>query len=348
VVAVVSVAPRAATKNRARGPARLIPIIDDLALQPVDGVLLRRSRPALFQGLGRKPVAGDRWGEVSGSDGNPNPPGGDPYTAFPPAQCTGATCSSRAEPEFAFSSSDPDIADFVRQDPASTNLRKPFIGPGDAVVTDSRSGLLCPFNAGTTTVTVSAGGRAFSQRLTVLDGSVQRPCGTRPLNPDRFTVTTPAPVAAPGPAPAPAGAPAIPPPQPLPAVKVVPKPSRPPPKLPFQSFPQLVPPALGLLAVAPPPASAFARPIPPGGATVRAYKEKREEEAAPEQSQAFSTYRRPEEFQMAPYLYGLIVLAALAGATTRVSSRGRPGRAYAAAEIDDFDDPHHRRPPRRL
>ena len=41
-------------------------------------------------------------------------------------------------------------------------------------------------------------------------------------------------------------------------------------------------------AIPPPPAGAFARPIPPGGATVRVFEEKKEEEEATEQSQAFA------------------------------------------------------------
>ena len=350
MLAEVDVAKRERISNRAPVRARLVPLIDDLALLAVDGILLRRSRPSLFQGLGRKPVAGDRWGETT-SDGNPNPPGGDPYTAFPPAQCTGPTCGSRVEPEYRFHSSDPDIADFVRQDPASTNLRKPLIGPGDAVVTDARSGLLCPFNAGTTTVTISAGGLSFAQKVTVLGGSVQRPCGTRPLNPGRFRAQTPVPVAPPGSAPGPAGAPAIPPPQPqpLPAAKVVPKPTpRPGPSLPDQLIPVFRPAGSSLLVVPPPPTAAFARPIPPGGVTVRALEEKREEEEAYEQSQAFSTYRPDERFGIAPYLYGLIVLAAFGGAAARTGSRRRRDRAHAVVGGQERRDIDHRRPRRRL
>ncbi|MDP1862159.1 MAG: hypothetical protein Q8K82_26140, partial [Gemmatimonadaceae bacterium] len=193
LLAEVDVARRDPATNRAPVRARLMPVVEDLSLLAVDGILLRRSRPSLFQGLGRKPISGDRWGEVSGSDGNPTPPGGDPYTAFPAALCTGPTCSSRMSPEFTFTSSDPDIATFVRQDPASTNLRKPFIDAAtDKPVADAASGLLCPFNAGTTTVTISAGGLAFSQQVTVLGGSVQRPCGTVPLNPSRFPAPAPA------------------------------------------------------------------------------------------------------------------------------------------------------------
>ena len=69
---------RPARRNRApvRGaadPARST----TSSLQAVDGTLLRRSRPALFQGLGRRPLAGDRWGPLSGG-GDPQPPGSDP------------------------------------------------------------------------------------------------------------------------------------------------------------------------------------------------------------------------------------------------------------------------------
>ncbi|MGC1853321.1 MAG: hypothetical protein WA687_12865, partial [Solirubrobacterales bacterium] len=175
-----------AGSNVAPVGVRLIPLIEDLSLEAIDGTQLRRSRPALFRGLGRRPRGGDRWGQVSAGSGNPEPSGGDPYALFPPDQCLIAGCATRIDPEYSFVSSDPDIADFVRQDPASTNLRKPFLDASDKVVTDNSSGLLCPFNAGTTTVTVSAGGFSYSEQLTVLGGSVQRPCGTRPLRPDRF------------------------------------------------------------------------------------------------------------------------------------------------------------------
>lgn len=352
VLAEVDVARRDPATNRAPVRARLVPVVEDLALLAVDGILLRRSRPSLFQGLGRKPIAGDRWGEVAGSDGNPNPPGGDPYTAFPATQCTGPTCASRMAPEFTFTSSDPDIADFVRQDPASTNLRKPFLDATDKVVTDAASGLLCPFNAGTTTVTISAGGLAFSQRVTVLAGTVQRPCGTRPLNPSRFPVPAPAAVAAPAPAgsapAAPSGAPAVPPTPQLPAVKAVPKPplKRPAP-LPQPEPPAALPPLANVNARvpgAPPPGtSGFARPIPPGGATVRAFERKREEEAAPEQSQAYATYGHDDDYRIAPYLLGAILLTAIAGAGAGGAvGRRRARPAFAVARAHD----HRNRPGR--
>ncbi|HVY77395.1 MAG TPA: hypothetical protein VG898_02705 [Solirubrobacterales bacterium] len=317
--------------NRAPVRVRLIPVIQDLSLEAIDGTLLRRSIPALFSGLGRRPLGGDRWG-TSSAGGIPNPSGGDPYTQFPPGQCLIAGCASRMAPEYSFTSSDPDIADFVKQDPNSTNLRKPFLDAKGKAVTDNSSALLCPFNAGTTTVTVSAGGYSYSLPLTVQDGSVQRPCGTRPLRPDRFKRNTaaasppppPPPPASPGPAPAgfppPSPPPAPPPPPPLPnPVQIVP-----PPVLPAAFIPL----AAGAIAAVPaailPPPPPVVRPLPPGGAPARTYQveERREEEAAIEESQAFSRHRPGGEGStVPPYLLALVLLAALGGA----SLRGGPG-----------------------
>ena len=147
-----------------RSAMRLIPVIQDLSLEAIDGTLLRRSIPALFSGLGRRPLGGDRWGTALGGHRESRTrPAAIPYTEFPPEPCLVAGCANRIAPEYSFTSSDPDIADFVRQDPNSTNLRKPYLDPKGKVVTDNTSGLLCPFNAGTTTVTVSAGGFSYSE-----------------------------------------------------------------------------------------------------------------------------------------------------------------------------------------
>ncbi|HEY6729899.1 MAG TPA: hypothetical protein VI039_02620, partial [Solirubrobacterales bacterium] len=217
----VDVSGRDPATNRASVNVRLIPLIEDLSLEATDGTLLRRSRPALFRGLGRRPRGGDRWGQASAS-GIPNPSGGDPYTLFPPAQCLVAGCAARIAPEYTFTSSDPDIADFVKQDPASTNLRKPYLDASDKVVTDNTSSLLCPFNAGTTTVTVAAGGFSYSEQVRVQPGTVLRPCGTRPLRPDRFKRGTPS-TAPPAPPPPPNSPPSSPP------VEFQPPPLSPPP-----------------------------------------------------------------------------------------------------------------------
>lgn len=346
MVLELEAAQRDPATNRAPVSVRLIPVIQDLSLEAIDGTLLRRSIPALFSGLGRRPLGGDRWGTASGS-GVPNPAGGDPYTEFPPDQCLVAGCSSRVSPEYSFTSTDPDIADFVKQDPNSANLRKPFLDSKGKVVTDNSSALLCPFNAGTTTVTVSAGGHSYSQPLTVQAGSVQRPCGTRPLNPDRFkrnaaTATPPPPPPPPPPAPSPAPA-SFPPPAPPPAVN----PPAPPPNPVHIVSPPVIPAAFvpvtaGLLgipaaAVLPPPPP-IVRPLPPGGAPARTYQveEKREEEAATEESQAFSRYEPGDGgSSVPPYLPALIVLLALGGASVRggpgARRRARPAPATGQA-----------------
>ncbi|HEX7058940.1 MAG TPA: hypothetical protein VF176_03740 [Solirubrobacterales bacterium] len=327
----VDASQRDPSTNVAPVAVRLIPVIEDLSLEATDGTLLRRSRPALFRGLGRRPRGGDRWGQASAGSGIPNPSGSDPYTLFPPEQCLVAGCAARLNPEYTFTSSDPDIADFVRQDPLSTNLRKPFLDENDKVVTDNASGLLCPFNAGTTTVTISAGGFSYSEQVTVLGGSVQRPCGTRPLRPDRFkrAASLVAPPAPPPPPPSSAGNPPLdftPPPPPAPPASPPPPPQPPPPPpLPADAF---IPLAAGLSAnvpsIVPPPPPPIVRPLPPGGAPARTYQveERREEEAAIEESQAFSRYAHDDGgFTVPPYLLGLILIAAIGGA----SVRGGPG-----------------------
>lgn len=291
----VEIVKRNPATNVAPISARLIPLVQEVSLDPVDGTLLRRSASALFTGLGRRPLEGDRWGPVSASSDSPSPPGADPYSEFPPALCRQSDCSSAIEPEYTFTSSETEIANFVEQDPNSTNLRKPLQDSAGHVIPDPHSGILCAFNAGTTTVTISAGGLSYSTQVTVLGGSVEQPCGTVPLSPSHFKTQaqeSATPPSSPPPSPAPAPAPIAPPPPPPavtpPAKAPAPKPA---PKvvLPLAILPVVKLPALGPIpAVPPPPAASFARPIPPGGATVRVFEEKREEEAAPEQSQAFA------------------------------------------------------------
>jgi hypothetical protein len=342
----VNVAARNPATNVAPVSARLIPLVQSLSLDPVDGTLLRRSAPALFQGLGRRPIAGDRWGPISGASGSPTPPGSDPYSVFPPTQCLQSDCSSRIEPEYTFTSSEPEIANFVEQDPESTNLRKPLQNAEGHVIPDPKSGILCAFNAGTTVVTISAGGLSYSVPVTILDGSVEQPCGTVPLAASRFakpaSAAVPAPPTPPPPAPAPAPAPIAPPPAPLltpatPAVKPAVK--TPPPAAAVLLFTPLPPLSQnGVPAIPPPPAASFARPIPPGGATVRVFEEKREEEEATEQSQAFARY--------SPAGYGLplgaLILMAAVGASI-VRGRRRPRRSALALVSSQTSDPRQRR-----
>ncbi len=349
----VEVAKRNPATNVAPVGARLIPLVQEVSLDPVDGTLLRRSAPALFTGLGRRPLAGDRWGPISASSGSPSPPGSDPYAEFPPALCRQSDCSSAIEPEYTFTSSEPEIANFVEQDPNSTNLRKPLQNAEGHPIPDPRSSILCAFNPGTTIVTISAGGLAYSIPVTVQGGSVEQPCGTVPLSPSHFKVAASSAAAvptAPPPSPAPTPAPIAPPPPPpvVPAAvaKVVPKPA---PKvaLPLAFLPVVqVPAAAGVRVVPPPPAASFADTIPPGGATVRVFEEKREEEAAPEQSQAFARY--PASAPARAYanvgasggsprlaVYGppLAVLILLAGAGASIGRGRRRSRRAAFARL---------------
>ncbi|MBU6338278.1 MAG: hypothetical protein KGR19_10780, partial [Acidobacteria bacterium] len=347
LIAEVDAGKRDPATNRAPVAVRLIPVIEDLSLQAVDGNLLRRSRPSLFEGLGRRPVAGDRWGRA-GSDGIPSPAGSSPYAEFPAAPCTVAGCSTRITPEFTFSSSAPDVLDFVKQDPASTNLRKPLLGADDKVISDGGSGLVCPFNAGTADVTIAAGGRAITEPITVLPGTVARPCGTRPLDPSRI-VQKPVKSAPPATPPPPAGAsPAVlpgivPPPPPAPPV-TKPNPTKAVPAL-FGGFF-----AAGLKLQAPPPVSPppppaifVSTPVPPGGATVKV--EKREEEAAPEQSSAnYVAVHADERGGFEPYMLGVALLAAIAGvALFRGGRRRDPELALTRTTFDDRRSNTYRR-----
>ena len=59
---------------------------------------------------------------------------------------------------------------------------------------------------------------------------------------------------------------------------------------------------------------------------IRVFEEKREEEAAPEQSLGRLAYRFEEHVPTALFLYGVIVLAAFAGATLRLGIRAARAR----------------------
>lgn len=350
----LDLAARDATTNRAPVDVRLVPALDDLAIDAIDGRLLDRSRPALFQGLGRAPRAGST---------------SDPYVALPSPLCAASgrerCATTRIDPEVTFSSSDPDIVDFVRIDPTSTNPRKPYVDPAtDKPVADASSGLVCPFNAGTATISISSGGLTYRTTVTVRDGSVLRPCGTVPLSPSRFpaaaaAATPPPPPPAPPPAtpastptvdvplPAPAPLPLAPPAAPAPAASSPspsPAPAPPPtPMAPVFVAPVLAPP----LAVPPPPAAASPAP-PPGtsGASINVpvsqpvtqAERQKDEEVAEESSKAYARYepvgadRGGLDPTQAAAMVALVIVGAAAGGTA-LGARRRRDHPIELAEV---------------
>jgi hypothetical protein len=281
LLASVAVASRSPSTNVAPVSVRLIPSIGSLAINARDGTLLRRSQTALFEALARRPIAGDTCEGAVGDPCLPTSP--DPYLQIP-ARCvnghgySGTPCAAEIPPEYRFSSSRPDIADFVEVDPNSTNPRAVFLNGSGKPVPDPTSGLLCAFNSGTTTVSVETGGLSYSVPVTVQKGSVQRPCGTVP----RTDLVAPQPPVPAAPPPPPAGQPpfkspssSLPPPQPpaptpvqaptpLPQPVAKPAPKPPPAPIPapfFAPAPTLTP----LVVIVPPPPAPSVQPTPPSG-----------------------------------------------------------------------------------
>jgi hypothetical protein len=346
----MNVAKRDPVTNRAPVSATLTPDISQLALDPTDGTLLRRSQVALFQGLARRPSGGL---ELAGGTGNAAELAPNPYVPIPET-CIGADCAQFVAPEYTFSSSRPDVGNFVEPEPNSLNPRAVLQGPNGLPVADPHSGLFCAFNAGTTTVSIATGGLTYSLPVTVQAGSVEQPCGTVPLiNPPVREVSASAPIAALPPSTPPASSPTplavTPPPPPaplLPNPPVLPPAPRvvPPPPPPFFARPL---PTVALVAVPLIPPPVLARPIPPSGtAPVTVFspavapEEKREEEEAVESARNSMAAYYPEEPTLPPTaLIALIVLAAGAGVGIRGVGRGARRRrvpAFARARTRRF------------
>ncbi len=307
---------------------RLIPDIGELALEAENGVLLRRSQVAQFSALARRPRSGGRAERQSTTN--------ESAVYIPiPANCVGVDCADGIFPEYTFSSSRPEIGEFVEPNLASSEANAVLLGPGEQPIPDPRSGLFCAYNAGTTIVTISAGGLSSSLPVTVQAGSVRRPCGTVPLkNVASAQQSAPAPVPpppAPAPAPAPASSPPpvvpVPPPPPV-AVKLSP-PARPVPAPPPPFFVQPAPPFVAA-AFVPPPLPAPAEPTPPSGTSAvtspveAAQKEEEDEQATESVSNQAAAYRAHEHEPSPAYVIGIVILAAFAGASVR--RRPRRGR----------------------
>ena len=346
----VNVAARNPSSNRAPVSVTLEPNISQLALNATDGVLLRRSQVALFQGLARRPPAGI---EMAGSGGSAEL-APEPYVPIP-ATCLGADCGQFIAPAYTFSSSHPDIGNFVEPDPNSTNPRAVLQGAGGKPVPDSHSGVFCAFNSGTTTVSIRTGGLTYSEQITIQAGSVEQPCGTVPLvNPppasSGVALAPPPPPPAPAPAASPTPVSVVPPPPPAPPPAPTPPAHHPPPvhhPAPPPFFALAAPPA-AVFAVALPPPPTVARPVPPSGALfgqALAPKEEQEDEEAVESARANMAAYSPGEDNVPPTaLLMLVLLAAAAGTGIHRGRRSRRTRGKPALARASAHTRYQRRP----
>jgi hypothetical protein len=323
LLASVNVAQRNRLTNRAPVTATLTPNIAELGLQATDGTLLRRSQVALFQGLARRPSGGSAI--LEGQETVP-----EPYVPIP-EPCVGSGCSQFIAPEFTFTSSNPEVGQFVEPEPASLNPRAVLQGPGGKPISDAQSGLFCAFNAGTTTVSITSGGLTYSEPVTVQAGSVEQPCGTVPTKQQPVAVVAGARVGA-----APPGAPAGGSPTPVALAPPPPAPATPPAApVPPRAAPAPAPffapkvPVVALVALPLLPPPPLARPIPPSGtspvtAPAVAPKEEEEDEEAVESARNSMAAYNPEDSSVPPIpLIALIVIAAAAGTAIRRSRRDR-------------------------
>ncbi|HXP99963.1 MAG TPA: hypothetical protein VN845_07855, partial [Solirubrobacteraceae bacterium] len=332
----VNVAERSTSTNIAPVTATLIPSIGQLGLNATDGTLLHRSHAALFEGLARRPLGGSER-QVSGTgDISAEPP--NPYTAIPEV-CEGPNCAKFIAPAYSFTSSKPDVGNFVEQDPNSIDPLAVLQVKGKTVP-DSASGLFCAYNAGTTTVTLTTGGLSYSEQVTVQGGSVEQPCGTVPLlNPPAAEESQSAPtVASPTPAESPPST------EPFLALTPPPAPiAQPtPPAAHHHAPPAAIPAALlapiallaPLRAALPPPPPQAARPTPPSGTSaVEAVEREREEQGAVDLVHNAVAYE-PGGHVFPPWSpLALLLIAAAIGASVKRRPRDRsPAVARASLE----------------
>jgi CheY-like chemotaxis protein len=312
--------------------ARVVPNIAQLALDATNGLLLRRSQVSLFEALARRPLGGVKL--INEGQKGVEPYGPDPYDKIP-FDCLGANCPFEVPTEYTFRSSNPDIGNFVAHDPTTNEPLQVLLGPNKLPVPDEHSGLFCPYNEGTTTVSVTAGGLTYSEPVTVQGGSVEYPCGTVPL-------TNPPPIQLPAKfnfapiEPAPAGSPPTSPLvqsilPPAPPAPVHPKPHRVPRVPPLAAVLYAPPVSVARPAIVPPPPTPAAEPTPPSGTSqvfATSPEEKKEEERALELTasrQAVAYDANSSSGGPGPWMVLMLVVIA-AGAGVGIK-RGRGSRA---------------------
>ncbi len=342
LVAEVSASEKALGRYKVN--ARLIPDVEELAVEGEQGTLLRRSQVASFSGLARRPRAGNR----SHNDILKNEVA--PYVALPDV-CTGAACARGIVPEYRFRSSDRQYGEFVKR-----NLNSPkrdavlYDAHGKPVSDEAEGGkdaLFCAFNATppgkSVEVILETGNLRYSLPVIIQGGSVRQPCGTTALTSKPVPETTAVAPPVTEPTPAGNGAPPtnvsipLPPPPAAPAAAPPATPAHPAATFPF--VPQVAPVAF-LPPFVPVPLPTPARPTPPSGTSavtspVEAAQKEEEEEAAPESVDASAAAYHPSEHEPSPaYLIGVVVLAAFAGASLRARRGPRRGPRVAPATLN--------------
>ncbi len=279
LLAAVDTTRRQIGTNVAPVRVQLIPSVGQLALEADDGTLLTEGQPGLFSPVARRPIAGWRCAGYPNCSFSPS--------AYLPGLECGTECAIETVPGttpatveatgipplYTFSSSNPEVAQFVATQPGSEDQHAVLLDENGVAVASQESGLLCPLSPGTTTVTVSVGGISQSMPISVAAGEGAA-CGSpqpavatgqppAPI-PASTPVTPPTPPTSPTPAPMPSHHPATPPsavtpsvtPVPAPPAVIVPVPVAPP----APAIPPSVQPA-SLPAPAPVPAAAPA-PVP--------------------------------------------------------------------------------------
>lgn len=278
---------------------RSIPVLESVALSAVSGRSVSAGSTLRFQGVARTPDVGG-----SHSDGaNPNPDQGRAtYLRFPfPRPCqlleqpvsSGCRPADVVVPDHRFGTSDPDVALFVREDPARPG--RPLRDPAGRLVSDPHSGLLCAFKPGVVEVSLESGEMAGRLPVRVAAGSGD--CNPSVIAPAADpsvlgSVTAPAEARPPQPA------------------------DSQPPHLLQSRTPDS---ALGLLATPPVPSPA---PSPPGGG---AGEKEEERQAATEQAEMVALEHRDRgRLHLGPAAVGVALVGLSAGAA---ALRRRPGVA---------------------
>ncbi len=143
-----------------------IPVVQSLALEPLDGLTAARSSTLSFAAIGRRPA-----GTLNATVSQTSPQGYPNYVAIPSPSCGG--CVS---PNYTFTSSDPAVGNFVA--PSGPGSQFPKLSASGKTTASSTSGLFCAFNPGETTVSVTSGLLTASLTVTVAPGNIGQPCGT--------------------------------------------------------------------------------------------------------------------------------------------------------------------------